>query len=163
MNKARVSEAPIVAMKCVVCASAPAVSGVLCEPCTSRVCGATALCPEQIDSSPRRREHVAALVDRWGRTHAIGSSAVVGRQPGPEGVAIAEPSVSRRHAVVEKVGDGWRVRDLESANGTRVAGRAVQGAASIRSGDVVAFALTHINICQPTRQRRIGVERYKVI
>lgn len=48
--------------------------------------------------------------------------------------------MSRRHAVVERVGDGFRVRDLESANGTRVNGRAIDAPVALSSGDVVSFA-----------------------
>lgn len=48
--------------------------------------------------------------------------------------------MSRNHAVVERVGDGFRVRDLESANGTRVNGRAIDAPVTLSSGDVVSFA-----------------------
>ena len=44
-------------------------------------------------------------------------SLVLGRETGA-GLCIAEASVSRRHSVIEKVDDGFVIRDLDSLNGT---------------------------------------------
>lgn len=111
----------------------------LCATCEARLCGRTALCPEQISS----RDEASAdawVVDRWGRMHALSPSrTIVGRQPGDGGLAIADPSVSRRHARLERDGDGWLVVDLESTNGTLVAGTRVIGSAPLESGAAVTF------------------------
>ncbi|HZN64306.1 MAG TPA: SpoIIE family protein phosphatase [Tepidisphaeraceae bacterium] len=62
--------------------------------------------------------------------------AVVGRGAGCE-VLLNHPSVSRRHAELERTGDGrWLVRDLRSRNGTRVNGEVVSEQA-LRPGDLV--------------------------
>lgn len=61
--------------------------------------------------------------------------AVLGRA---EGVDLILPSitVSRRHARVERVGDGWEIVDLGSRNGTAVGGERCSRA-RLRHGDVV--------------------------
>ena len=47
-------------------------------------------------------------------------TSVIGRSAGCD-VVLNHPSVSRRHAELERLGGGgWRVRDLKSRNGTRV-------------------------------------------
>lgn len=62
--------------------------------------------------------------------------AVIGR--GSEcDVIIASTKVSRKHAQVERVGDGFRVRDLGSANGTWLTGRRIEQE-MLRDGDTFA-------------------------
>jgi hypothetical protein len=78
------------------------------------------------------------LVDCWGRINAVGSPTLVGRDQ--EGLSLLEPSVSRRHAVIECTDDAaWQVRDTGSSNGTTVNGRRIVGRAEIRSGDILFF------------------------
>jgi FHA domain-containing protein/uncharacterized protein DUF1707 len=49
---------------------------------------------------------------------------------------VSDPSVSRRHATLELVGDGvWQLRDLGSANGSRLNGWRVVAATDVRPGD----------------------------
>jgi FHA domain/Domain of unknown function (DUF1707) len=54
-------------------------------------------------------------------------------------LAIADMTVSRRHARLERTKDGWLITDLESTNGTRVNGWRVRGKVPVRAGDVVSF------------------------
>ena len=68
--------------------------------------------------------------------------AVVGRDPDCD-VVLQGRSVSRKHAIVERIGDTWVARDLGSANGLFVEGKRVSEAplssgASVRFGDVEA-------------------------
>lgn len=51
------------------------------------------------------------------------------------GLVVDDDSVSRRHAELRRVGDGWELRDLRSTNGTRVNGWRVAHAVPIRAGD----------------------------
>jgi hypothetical protein len=54
-------------------------------------------------------------------------------------LAIADVTVSRRHAQLERTADGWLLIDLESTNGTRVNGWRVRGKVPVRAGDLVSF------------------------
>jgi pSer/pThr/pTyr-binding forkhead associated (FHA) protein len=54
-------------------------------------------------------------------------------------LAIADMSVSRLHAQLERTPDGWLLSDLESTNGTRVNGWRVRGKVPVRAGDLVSF------------------------
>jgi pSer/pThr/pTyr-binding forkhead associated (FHA) protein len=49
------------------------------------------------------------------------SSITIGRAP-DNMIVIDDPSVSNRHAVLELSGDNYRLKDLESTNGTKVNG-----------------------------------------
>src|SRR3954470_22550174 len=49
---------------------------------------------------------------------------------------VADPSVSRRHALLLRSRDGWTLYDLGSTNGTRVNGWRVERAV-LRAGDEV--------------------------
>ena len=54
-------------------------------------------------------------------------------------LAIADMTVSRRHATLERTPDGWLISDLESTNGTRVNGWRVRGKVAVRAGDLISF------------------------
>ena len=50
-------------------------------------------------------------------------------------VVLNQPGVSRVHACIERRGEGWRVLDRGSANGTELNGRPLAAAAQLRDGD----------------------------
>ena len=54
-------------------------------------------------------------------------------------LAIADMSVSRQHAQLERSPDGWLLSDLESTNGTRINGWRVRGQVPVKVGDLVSF------------------------
>ncbi len=54
-------------------------------------------------------------------------------------LAIADMTVSRVHARLERTPDGWMLTDLASTNGTRVNGWRVRGQVRVRAGDLVSF------------------------
>jgi pSer/pThr/pTyr-binding forkhead associated (FHA) protein len=54
-------------------------------------------------------------------------------------LAIADMTVSRRHAQLERTPDGWMLSDLASTNGTRVNGWRVRGQVPVKVGDLVSF------------------------
>ena len=54
-------------------------------------------------------------------------------------LAIADMTVSRLHAQLERAADGWLLCDLESTNGTRVNGWRVRGKVPVHAGDLVSF------------------------
>ena len=84
---------------------------------------------------PRRRAAAAAAVPAQRRA---ASSASAGT-PACD-LAIADLTVSRRHAQLERTADGWLLTDLESTNGTRVNGWRVRGqTVPVSPGDRVMF------------------------
>jgi pSer/pThr/pTyr-binding forkhead associated (FHA) protein len=63
-----------------------------------------------------------------GAEHALREPrTVLGRGPAA-GVTLADDEVSQQHAAVEFTGEGFRVVDLGSTNGTRLNGEPVQSA-----------------------------------
>lgn len=71
----------------------------------------------------------------------------VGRLP-DNVIHVADEGLSRNHAVIEPYGDGWRVRDLGSRNGTKVNGNRV-AEARLRHGDVVRLGAVEIRFIEP--------------
>jgi diguanylate cyclase (GGDEF)-like protein len=71
-----------------------------------------------------------------------GHSCVIGRKQGVE-VMIRDGGVSRRHATIIVEGDGARLKDLESQNGTFVDGVRV-GDCSIANGDRIHIGVSTV-------------------
>ena len=72
-----------------------------------------------------------------GRTAIVGSGgAVIGRSRECD-VVLDDANVSRRHAEIRPSGGSWTVRDLGSTNGVKVNGRRIDGAQSLKMGDVL--------------------------
>lgn len=103
-----------------------------------------------------------------GRRHAVdaGVSLVIGRDPGCD-VPIADPTLSRRHFVLEADGERVILRDLDSTNGTAVNGQTVHQT-TVEPGDVItagesSFAVemvepsAHIP-AEPATRRRLAVD-----
>ena len=64
-----------------------------------------------------------------------GDVLTIGRDPASD-IALDSPKVSRHHAVLERKGDSFSVRDLQSANGTWVGGQRVTRV-EIGDGDTI--------------------------
>ncbi len=62
----------------------------------------------------------------------------IGRSGGCD-LTIADMTVSRVHAMLERTADGWLLTDLSSTNGTRVNGWRVRGRVPVTAGDAVSF------------------------
>lgn len=67
-----------------------------------------------------------------GEAHAVGRDEDVA-------IRVDEPLVSRRHATLERRGDGWVVVDLGSTNFTRVNGQRVRRERELAHGDELSF------------------------
>jgi len=67
-----------------------------------------------------------------------GTSFTIGRTQECD-LRIADLSVSRRHAQLDRGEDGWLLSDLGSHNGTRVNGWLVREPVPVRPGDVLQF------------------------
>ena len=61
-----------------------------------------------------------------GETHSLSAHPVVLGRSKDCDIRLADPNVSRRHAEVRPVGDGYKVVDLDSTNGIEVDGKRVK-------------------------------------
>jgi hypothetical protein len=75
-----------------------------------------------------------------GREIEATPDAVIGRE-GTD-VVVADPEVSRRHAVIRVHGDSVSIEDLGSTNGTYVNDGRIQGTVALSDGDTVRFGNT---------------------
>jgi len=73
-----------------------------------------------------------------GRVFTLDGEGVLGRDPAVE-YSIEDPTVSRRHAELLKSAEGWRLRDLGSANGTEINGIRLIGDRALHEGDVIGL------------------------
>ena len=74
-----------------------------------------------------------------GKRYAVGpGGATIGRSRECD-IVLADTNVSRRHAELRPLGDGWTITDLGSTNGVRVNGRDVRANEphGLNSGDRV--------------------------
>jgi pSer/pThr/pTyr-binding forkhead associated (FHA) protein len=77
---------------------------------------------------------------------------VIGRG-GDADLAIAEPTMSRLHAAIEREGDGLTLQDLGSTNGTRVNGRR-ESRARLCDGDEIELGRLQMRLCAPRNEAR---------
>lgn len=68
-------------------------------------------------------------------------------------LAVAEPTISRAHAVLERDGDAFRLEDLGSTNGTRVNGRRLVRA-RLRDGDEIELGRLQLQLRAPVEEAR---------
>ncbi len=86
------------------------------------------------EPDPRRS---SARLRVGGRTELLGSAgAVLGRSREAD-IVVDDANVSRKHAEIRPSGGSWTVRDLGSTNGVKVNGRRIDGAQSLKPGDVI--------------------------
>ena len=79
--------------------------------------------------------------------HTIDGAARVGRSTDCD-IVLADPSVSRNHALLDVRSKALYVRDTGSTNGTYVNGTRVEESA-LRAGDVVAFGKSLLEVVRP--------------
>ena len=81
----------------------------------------------------------AALVDSTGRRHPLAGRATrIGRSRDND-IVVADPLVSRHHAVVVDNTTHFDLIDLGSANGVYILGERISGSAVLNDGDRVSF------------------------
>lgn len=104
--------------------------------------------PEPEPAPPPRRERAVLLWD--GRDVSLDQGVtVIGRSSGCD-IVVDDPNVSRRHAEIRRMGEGYSLVDLGSTNGTEVNGQRV-GETSLMNGDVIGVGTTRL-----TFERRLG-------
>jgi hypothetical protein len=104
--------------------------------------------PEPEPTPPPRREQAVLLWDGRDMTLDQGVT-VIGRSSGCD-IVVDDPNVSRRHAEIRRLGEGYSLVDLGSTNGTEVNGQRV-GETSLMNGDVIGVGTTRL-----TFERRLG-------
>ena len=67
---------------------------------------------------------------------------------------ISDPTVSRQHATLRRIDDGWELRDIGSLNGTYVNGRRITDAFTVRAGDGVSFGSARFRFAELRRDSR---------
>jgi FHA domain len=110
----------------------------LCDDCAADLDTPIPFVPEQVMSVAVHPQRVA-LVDVWGRLHALERHTAIGRTPSARGMSILHASVSRRHAELFVKNDVWYVRDLGSSNGTRVNEHLIDTETVLAAGDRLCF------------------------
>ena len=68
----------------------------------------------------------------------------LGADPANDLPLPADPTLARLHAVLERYGAGWCVRDLDSRNGTLVNGQRIWRERPLRSGDELWVGATRL-------------------
>lgn len=109
-----------------------------------------AFCGEALEVSDREpaavRQKSSCWLVRGRRRHALpDGETIVGRDPGAA-VALADQSVSRRHAVIRLSGEGATLEDLGSKNGTYLKGERVHAPTPLADGDRVRFGNVELTL-----------------
>ena len=81
--------------------------------------------------------------DRTEMVPLDGARLTVGRDPSSD-VHVDDATVSRRHAVLERLAAGWSVSDLRSTNGTLVNGDFIDQPRPLFSGDEIQVGETRL-------------------
>ena len=105
--------------------------------------------PAAAEPEPPARSETATLEWAGGIATIEGRVLVIGRSSDAD-VRVDDANVSRRHAEVRRIGDGYSLVDLGSTNGTEVNGQRIQETA-LMNGDVITVGTTRI-----TFERRLG-------
>lgn len=99
----------------------------------------------QAVSAPAAAPITCLLIDRsTGRTY-IGKAprTIIGRERAAGGIVLHDPNVSRAHAELSFDGRTWRIRDLNSTNGTLVNDVDMDECA-LRDGDLLTLGVTNL-------------------
>jgi transcriptional regulator with GAF, ATPase, and Fis domain len=86
-----------------------------------------------------------------GRTVTIGRAST-------NQIVIKDERASRCHAEVFHTGGQWTIRDLDSRNGTTVAGQAIRGDHQLLPGEVVRIAHTQLAFVHDLSKAFVGVD-----
>lgn len=90
-------------------------------------------------------ELIAEAGPQAGQKFVISAQTVLGRGQFAD-LVISDLAVSRRHAEIEPAGNGWQLKDLESANGTRHNGRVVLAPVPLFDGDTIELGQTRLRV-----------------
>lgn len=91
--------------------------------------------------------------ERTGSVEFPGDQLLIGRSSVCD-VVLAEPDVSRKHAVVRRDEGRIYLRDLGSTLGTRINGDTVTGTQLLRDRDVLSFGSARLEVASDAESRR---------
>ena len=83
-----------------------------------------------------------------------GSALLIGSGTHESGIVLADDTVSTAHAVLERVGSTWLLRDVGSRNGTRVGGEKLGGQRRLCDGDEILVGRTRLVFRDRSATRR---------
>ena len=91
----------------------------------------------------------SAYLEVWGPEGSrlvplVGDLVTIGKADGNDVRIESDPTVSRAHAVIERLGQVWCLRDLGSRNGTQVNGKRITAQSALHSGDEVRLGRTRV-------------------
>lgn len=95
--------------------------------------------PTAVGDTPAAVLHVLAPPSRAGAEVALEAETTIGRAPGCA-VVIADSRASKIHARLHRSGDGWRLEDLGSTNGTLLNDEPLSESAPVGAGDRIQIA-----------------------
>jgi hypothetical protein len=112
--------------------------------------GATMIYAADPPSRPGAEPQEQALLQWEGQSIALTSPVTtIGRSSDCQ-IVLTDPNVSRRHAEIRRIGEGYSLIDLGSTNGTEVNGQHIAETA-LMNGDVIGVGQTQL-----TFERRLG-------
>ena len=86
----------------------------------------------------------AWLVDqRWLKAYPLGEDTTIGRGARST-IILRDPAVSRTHAKVQRVGDGYLLVVVVGASGTKINGLNADRESILHEGDVVEISFTSL-------------------
>jgi DNA-binding winged helix-turn-helix (wHTH) protein len=114
-----------------------------------------AFCGDAIEPVHRPRPHAAPLcwLIRDGRRVPLQPGDNVLGRAGDDVIAVDSPTVSRRHARIVVTDDGATIEDLDSKNGTRVAGRRVSAPTSLQDRDEIRLGAVSLRFRRTSRSK----------
>ena len=119
-------------------------------PVEAAIGGATMVYAAEPPSRPGAEQEERALLQWEGQSIALTSPVTtIGRSSDCQ-IVLTDPNVSRRHAEIRRIGEGYSLIDLGSTNGTEVNGQHIAETA-LMNGDVIGVGQTQL-----TFERRLG-------
>ena len=85
-----------------------------------------------------------------GKTFAVPKELTIGRSDAD--ITLDDDEISRRHAVVRRVGSDLEISDEDSSNGTYVNGQRVDGRRRLAHGDTIRVGQTTLEVALPGRR-----------
>src|SRR5262245_55163101 len=83
----------------------------------------------------------------------------IGKNADNDIVLMEDESVSRHHALLERVGDRWSIQDRGSTNGVLVNGARIFGEQWLRDDDELILGRTRLRFCDRASAGELTTER----